>query len=210
VDKIQIDRVERRKRMQHYEVLRELGECYASVGDFRQAQCCYEKAVELGPHESGHHVGLGVLALQRNCLDDAEAAFQTACSVDPNCAKAYGGLAMVAQQRRDFSRAFDLYVKSLELDSDNVTLLLGLVQVSSKIDSFEQAIRALEVSLQMHPGDVSMMYTLAVSYLKAGRPDLCRDTLLNLLALDPDNVDAANLLETGLKACSRIGPDIRQ
>ena len=46
-----------------YETLQELGNCYASVGQYAQAQTCYEKTAILGPDEPGPYVGLGVVAV---------------------------------------------------------------------------------------------------------------------------------------------------
>ena len=75
--------VEEHNSTQHYEVLQELGDCYTSVGNYAHAQCCYEKAASLGPDEPGPYVGLGVVALQKNLLDDADIAFKVACRLDP-------------------------------------------------------------------------------------------------------------------------------
>jgi len=187
--------MDRHRHTQHYEVLRELGDCYTSTGNYNQAQRCYEKAASLGPDEPGPYVGLGVAAMQKHKLDDAEIAFRVACRLDPKCAKAYAGLAMIAQQRRDFPQAFDLYMKSLELDTDNITALLGMFQVSCEMGSFGKIIYYLEVYLQMHPGDTSVMFALSALLLKDGRPERSKAMLLNLLALEPTNRDAANLLE---------------
>jgi len=156
---------------------------------------CYEKAASLGPDEPGPYVGLGVAALQKDQLDDAEIAFRVACRLDANCAKAYAGLAMVAQQRHEHPQAFDFYMKSLELDTDNISALLGLFQVSCEMGSFAKVIYYLEVYLQMHPGDTSVLFALAALYLKDSRPEQAKNTLLNLLALEPANHDAVNLLE---------------
>ncbi len=190
-----MNEVEKRKRTQHYEVLRELGDCYTSVGNYAQAQRCYEKAASIGPDEPGPYVGLGAAALQTGRCEDAEIAFRVACRLDPRCAKAYAGLAMVAQQRGEYSQSFDLYMKSLELDSDNITSLLGLFQVSCEMGSFAKVTYYLEVYLHMHPGDLSVMFALAALYLKDGRPEASREMLLNLLAMEPANEDATNLLE---------------
>jgi tetratricopeptide (TPR) repeat protein len=187
--------VDRHRHAQHYEVLRELGDCYTSVGNYDQAQRCYEKAASLGPDEPGPYVGLGVAAMQKDKLDDAEIAFRVACRLDPGCAKAYAGLAMIAQQRRDFPLAFDLYLKSLELDTDSIAALLGMFQVSCEMGSFAKIIYYLEVYLRMHPGDTSVMFALAALYLKDGQPDQSKTVLLDLLALEPTHRDAANLLE---------------
>jgi Flp pilus assembly protein TadD len=197
MDRIAVNEMEKQKHAQHYEVLRELGDCYTSVGNYSQAHRCYEKAALLAPDEADPYVGLGVGAIQKGCLEDAEIAFRVACRLDPGCARAYAGLAMVAQQRRDFPGAFDLYTKSLELDDGNLSVLLGFFQVSCELRSFQQVIRHLEKHLESHPGETRAMFALAVSYQKIGQPEMCKSMLLNLLALDPNNADAASLLQTG-------------
>ena len=154
---------------QHYEVLQELGDCYTSVGNYVQAQRCYEKAASLGPDEPGPYVGLGVVGLQKNLLDDAEVAFKVACRLDVNCAKAHCGLAMVAQQKCDYKQAFEMYLKCLELDTDNLTALLGLFQASCQMGSFAKVIYYLQLYLDMHPADISVMFSLAALYMKDGR-----------------------------------------
>jgi len=180
---------------QHYEVLVELGDCYASVACYDKAQRCYEQAASLGPDEPAPYVGLGVVALQEDRLEDAEIAFRVALRLDTECAKAYAGLAMAAQQTADFKRAFDLYLKCLELDIDNLAALLGLFQTSCRMGSFAKVTHYLELYLNTHAGDTAVMFSLAALYMKEGRLEKARDMLLNTLALDPEKTDAANLLE---------------
>jgi tetratricopeptide (TPR) repeat protein len=191
----QEDGVEECDSTQYYDVLQELGDCYTSVGNGDQAQRCYEKAASLGPDEPGPYVGLGVVALQKNLLDDAEIAFRVACRLDADCAAGYAGLAMVAQQRADYKQAFEMYLKCLELDTDNLTALLGLFQTSCQMGSFAKVIHYLEVYLNMHPGDTSVMFSLAALYMKDGRFEESKKILLDVSTLDPTNKDAANLLE---------------
>ncbi len=180
---------------QHYEVLMELGDCHTSVGDYPEAQQCYEKAAVLCPDEAGPYVGLGVIALQNNMIDDALTAFKVACRLDNKSAKAYAGLGMVAQQRGDYKRAFDMFLKSLEMDTNNMIGLLGLFQTSCQMGSFEKVTYYLETYLNMHPGDVSVMYPLAALYMKDGKLEDSRKVLLDILTLDRNHKDAANLLE---------------
>ena len=180
---------------QHYEVLQEMGDCYTSVGRYNQAQQYYEKAAVLSPDEPEPYVGLGVVALQQGALEDAQIAFRVACRLDAGCAKAYAGLGMVAQQRADYKQAFEMYLKCLDLDTDNLIALLGLFQTSCQMGSFSQVTHYLEVYLDMHPGDVSVMFPLAALYMKDGRFAQSRRVLLDLLALDKNHKDAADLLE---------------
>ena len=180
---------------QHYEVLMELGDCLATVGKYDQAQQHYEKAATLDQDAAGPYVGLGVVAIQRDSLDDAEIAFRVACRLESNCAKAYAGLAIVAQQRKNYQEAFKMYLKCLELENDNLTALLGLFQASCQMGSFEKIIHYLRVYLDMHPGDVSVMFALAALYMKDNRLDESRKILRDVLAIQPEHSDAGKLLE---------------
>jgi len=188
-------RPEQNKQMQRYEVLQTLGDCYTSVGKYPEAKRCYEKAATLEPDEASPYVGLGVVAMHQNQLEDAEIAFRVACRLDADCAKAYAGLAMVAQNKEEYKQAFDMYLKSLERDSENMTALLGLFQTSCQMGSFGEITHYLEVYLNSHPGDISVMFSLAALYMKDSRLEKSCETLRNILALEPENTDAANLLE---------------
>ncbi len=180
---------------QHYEVLQELGDCHTSVGDFVQAQRCYEKAAVLCPDEAGPYVGLGVVAIHKNLIDDAETAFKVACRLDNKYAKAYAGLGLVAQERDDYKRAFNMFLKCLELDTDNLIGILGLFQTSCQMGSFGEVTHYLERYLDMHPGDISVMYPLAALYMKDGRLEESKKILQDILTLDRNHRDAAYLLE---------------
>ena len=195
MDSIKSDIEQQENTTQRYEVLQELGDCHTSVGNYEQAQQCYEKSASVSPDEPGPYVGLGVIALQKNLLEDAKIAFRVACRLGPDCSKAYAGLAMVAQQEGDCKSAFDMYLKSLELDVDNLTALLGLFQTSCQMGSFAKVIHYLKAYLDMHPGDTSVMFSLAALYVKDDRAEQSRKTLLDILAIEPSNKDAADLLE---------------
>ena len=195
MDRKDNDVVVRDDTIQRYEILQESGDRYTSVGDYTQAQQCYGKAASMQPDEPMPYVGLGVVAFQKNLLNDAEIAFRVACRLDAGCSRAYAGIAMVAQERADYEKAFEMYLKCLELDTDNLTALLGLFQTSCRMGSFAKVIYYLELYLSMHPHDSSVMFSLAALYVKEDRFEQSRKILLDILALDPDNKDAVNLLE---------------
>jgi tetratricopeptide (TPR) repeat protein len=195
MDVIQNNAEQQENTTQHYELLQQLGDCHTSVGSYEQARQYYEKAATVNPDEPGPYVGLGVIALQKDLLDDARIAFRVACRLDPNCSKAYAGLAMAAQQSGDYKSAFDMYLKSLELDVDNLTALLGLFQASCQMGSFAKVIHYLRAYLGMHPGDTAVMFSLAALYMRDDQLGQSRELLLDLLALEPANKDAIGLLE---------------
>ncbi|MFA5552999.1 MAG: tetratricopeptide repeat protein [Phycisphaerae bacterium] len=180
---------------QHYEIIRELGDCYTTVGRYEDAKNCYDKAALLSPDDAAPYVGLGVIAFQNELLDDADIAFRVACRLDSKCAKAYCGLGMVEQKRGNYEKAFDYYLKCLEIDADNLTALLGLFQSSCQMGTFGKVIYYLELYLQMHPADTSVMFTLAALYIKDKRFEQSKRILCDLLVFEPDNKEARSLLE---------------
>jgi tetratricopeptide (TPR) repeat protein len=180
---------------QHYEVLKELGDCHTMLGNFDRARQCYEEAALLAKDKPGPHVGRGVVAMQTGCHDEAERAFNDAIQLDDRCAEAYGGLAMLYQQRAEYPKAFDYYLKSLDRDTDNLVALLGLFQTACQMGSFQKVIYYLKLYIERHPGDVSVLFCLATLYSHDGLLDEAADALQTILALDPSNAEAAQLLK---------------
>lgn len=180
---------------QHYDVLQELGDCLAAVGQTAQAQECYERAAVLAPDEAGPYLGSGVIALQEGRVEDAEIAFRVALRLDAVNSRAMAGLAMTAQRRNEHQKAFDWYLKSLEVDSDNLTALLGLFQVSCQMGSFSRVINYLRTFLELHPADTAVMFCLATLYHREKQYDRAQRLLQDILTLEPGHKDALNLLE---------------
>ena len=178
-----------------FHIVQELGNCHASVGNDHEAKQHFDQAASMEPDSPDPYIGLGVIALGNDELDDAEIAFRVACRLDAKCSKAYSGLAMIAQRREDYKTAFDFYLKSLELDTDNLTALLGLFQASCQMGSFAKVIHYLQVYLTMHPADTSVMFSLAALHIKDSNLNKAQQMLQKILEIDIDNTDAQNLLE---------------
>lgn len=178
-----------------FDIVQEIGDCHNSVGNYRLAQQHYDRAASLEPDAPQPYIGLGVIGLQNDQLEDADIAFRVAVRLDPLNSQAWAGSAMVAQRQGDFKQAFDLYLKSLELDTDNLGALLGLFQASCQMGSFAQVIHYLELYLQTHPNDTSVLFSLAALHMRDGHFKKCRQRLTHVLQREPANQDAINLLE---------------
>ena len=179
---------------QQYQALKELGDCYATLGEHQPARECYLKAAAMAPELAGPHVGLGVIELQLGRLEEAQHAFDLARCLDPTCAQAYGGLAMIRQQTGRHPTALEMYLKCLELDSDNLLALLGLFQTSCKMGTFAKIIHYLEVYLARHPHDASVLFCLATLYAREGLLERAKGLLREVLDLEPQKTEAADLL----------------
>ncbi|MBS3734226.1 MAG: tetratricopeptide repeat protein [Phycisphaerae bacterium] len=177
-----------------YDVMIEMGDCYAGLDDAPAARRYYRQAMALDPARAKPHIGLGVLALQAGRSAEALEAFTQAARTEPDCAEAYGGLAMVHQQQGRYAEAFEMYLTCLELDADNLTALLGLFQTSCQMGTFAKVIHFLEVYLDRHPDDASVLFCLASLYVKEDRLHDARDALRRTVAMEPDKSEAAELL----------------
>ncbi len=179
----------------HCQLLLQMGDgCYA-IEDFEQARSYYGQAALLDADSAGPYVGLGMLEYQNENLEDAELAFKVACRLDRQCSKGYLGMAMVAHKKDNYGYAFDMYLRSIECDSDNLMALLGLFQTSCKMGTFENIIRYLDHYLQSHQGDTSVMSCLASLYIRDNKFSLAKSMLDRILAIDPEDEVAVNLLE---------------
>lgn len=180
---------------QRYELIKDMGDCYAQLGEYNQAQQCYRQAASLAPDEAAPYVGSGVVALQQGRLDEAELAFRVALRLDSENSKAWAGLAMIRQQTGALNEAFDAYLNSLQYDCDNLTALLGLFQVSCQMGTFDRVIDYLKRYLERHPADTAVMFSLAALYLREGQYFQAERMLQDILILEPANQDAQHLLE---------------
>jgi tetratricopeptide (TPR) repeat protein len=179
---------------QRYDVLKELGDCHTSLGNWDRARQCYEEAALLAPGRPDPLVGRGVVGLQAGALDEADRAFDDALRVDPACAEAWAGLAMVAEARADYAASVDLYLRCLENAPDNLVALLGLFQASVRLGSFATIVHYLSVYLERHPDDVAVLYCLATLHARDGRRSEARAALGRILRLAPAHPEAAALL----------------
>lgn len=155
-------------------------------------------------HDSAEaHLDLAAVAMSCDRLDDAEKAFAAAANADPQCTEAYTGLGMIHQGRSDHQAAFDLYLKALDADGDNLLALLGLFQTSVEMGSFATIVHYLETYLANHPRDAAVLLCLATLYAREDKLLLARRTLLEALAVEPDNTDAVELLQQVRDALAR-------
>lgn len=184
-----------RLQREAYEELQVLASCHIASEDYVQAERCYRRSAVLWPDRPEPYVGLGVTAMQTGRHDEALRAFQTARTMAPRCAEAWAGTAMIHQERRQYPQAFEMYLRCLEIDGDNLIALLGLFQTSCQMGTFSKITHYLEEYLETHPDDQSVLFCLASLYARDGRAIQARQTLLTVLAYDPNKREARDLLK---------------
>ena len=178
-----------------YHRLKEAADSCAVAGELGRARGLYCQALEVEPHRADSYAGLGVVALAEGRPHEAQGYFELARDLDRNCGEACAGLAMIYQDRRQFRQAFTMYLRCLEIDGDNLMALLGLFQTSSQMGTFSMIVHYLKVYLSRHNDDAPVLFCLATLYAREGALPAAREAALKVLSLQPDNAEAAGLLQ---------------
>lgn len=186
----------------HYDVLKTLGDCHAAMDQRDQARECYLEAAVLEPALPGHQIGLGILALLEGRLDEAAKAFEGALAAEANCPDAHWGMALVHWQRREYPQAVGACLRYVERQGDNRQAVRGLFHMGKRAGDLAVAAKFLDALLQKHPGDTPLLLCQAEIQAARGDAGAARQTLLGILALEPQNAQAAQLLAELKKAAT--------
>jgi len=162
-----------------------LGNLYFNQGDFKEAEVCYQKALnivdkgkgpefKLGNHffVSMIHDKLGTIALQKPDLEEAERHFTEALRQNGENVGALNGLGAVRMAHGQIPEARELFEKSLKLfpDQDQIKDSLEAMEAYEKgvplIDQkrFEEAQRLLRRAIELRPDFIAAYFELTVAY----------------------------------------------
>ncbi len=89
-----------------------LGANYLTLGNDEAAERCFRRALALDPKTRGAAIYLGILALQRGDLAQAETHFQAELTLDPNNSMGLGELGEVRYRQGRWAEAVDLLTRS--------------------------------------------------------------------------------------------------
>ena len=178
-----------------YEINKELGECYLFMGDFDKAEEYYRKAAENNPEAAAPFMGLATVAVQRSDLDKALVLYQKAAKVEESD-KAFCGIGLVHMEQGEHEEAFEYFSRALTLASDNIVALNCLVRESYQLNCVDKALPFLSNALKTSAEHVAVRVTLAGCLMTLGRNEEARTHLEAVLANDPQNIHAKELIQT--------------
>ncbi len=120
-----------------------LGLLETSRGDYEKARQYYISAVLYDPDATIAYQNLGVVLLEQNRLDEADAAFQMVLEQDDTMAAAFYGRGQVAAKRRDLNAARRFYSRAVALDPDNASFHYAHAQTLFRLGAQEEGQEAL-------------------------------------------------------------------
>lgn len=142
-----------------------LGHACHSKGDFEGAKAHYLRAATGAPNHPGVLLGLGLIALQNNLLDDAEDLLRRAAKADPADANIMANLAAVLLTRKKFADCVTVCKKAIELQPGNVEALVNLSQAYLGLGDHVAAVDAAKGAVAKAPNSDLAHKTLSAATL---------------------------------------------
>jgi len=128
-----------------------------------------EQAVALAPELADSHHNLGVAWLRQNAPATAAASFERATELAPQRAATWLLLGNARYRRAQYAGAVDALLRALALNPASVQAAYHLANALRDIGQLDATIAHLERCLAIRPDFGAAEFSLALSYLMAGR-----------------------------------------
>lgn len=169
----------------HYDLL---GHGYLELGQTREAEAVFRKAIQLEPDRASSYVLLSGVYLQAGRVAEGIEWVDTLARQRPDFAPAHAlkGYLSMTLNRMDEARKH--YVRALELDPSLASAANNLAWIlAEKEENLTLALKWAQTARRLEPENPSYADTLGWVYHKTGRHILARDQFRFALAKDPSN-----------------------
>jgi predicted O-linked N-acetylglucosamine transferase (SPINDLY family) len=163
-----------------------LGTVLRALGQQRDAEAAYRRAIALDPGFAAAPYNLGNLLADADRLAEAEAAYRAAIAARGDYAEAWNSLGTVLQRRGSLAAAAEAFraasrhaPKWVDAHTNLGVALLGLEQ-------YEAAGEAFRVALGINPKHANALGNFGALCLRAGAPVAAEATSRQAMALAPD------------------------
>jgi Flp pilus assembly protein TadD len=175
-------------------LLRLVGDCFTRLGDTTSAKNAYTKSLAIDPFIAKAHIGLGTVALTKNSYDSAVIHFQKSVSLAPNDEMGSFGLGLAFQGLGEMNEANKWVVNACRLNPVNAPAVFTVVKLAYDRNSFDDARNVLCRYIAERPQDLNMVFSLAGVEFKTGNTTAAEMLLTQMLAIDPKDSRATQLL----------------
>jgi type IV pilus assembly protein PilF len=177
-----------------YELHKTAGNCWGRLGNIKEAERHYRKALEVQPDADEICSNLGALYLQNNRIPEAERHFNDALASNPKSHQALCGLGSCALAEGNKFAAHAWFARALQIEIKNPTAIFHLVKCAYEIKNYGVAAKILEDYIQVAPINIHLLYSLAGLQFHLGRASDARQTCIRIQQLSPEHNGARELL----------------
>ncbi len=136
---------------QSYRVINNLGMTYDDLGNYKQAEMLYKRAINLDPFNPVAYHNLGNAYRHMNKKDLAIENYHTAIKLDPGFTFSYNALVSIYLEKKDYKSAREILEKYLDYAGLNADILILLAKIAVKQEDFNSALNYLNKALIIEP-----------------------------------------------------------
>ena len=138
-------------------------------------------------------MGLGLLELHLNKLNDSIKRFTVLSEKYPDSDKVFSGLGMAYKKSLNIKKSIDSFNIALSINIENKSAMSNLLELSYNQNSFDQIEMAMKKYLKINPANTDILIGLAGIFFKTNRIDDSRGILSKILEISPSHVDAKEM-----------------
>ncbi len=183
------------------EYVRHADTCLAA-GDLSGALQYLEQALAAAPDDPAVHQAIGTVLLRLGRHDDALKHFSEAAAARPDDADALNNLGVARLVTGDVAGAEAAFRKLLERNPHHLQARKNLALACLRQEKFTEGVTLIRDVLRDAPQDIEALLIMGDCYRDAGDAASARLFYQRVLALQPDNTEAAAQLEA-LKTANR-------
>ena len=143
------------------------------------------------------HNNLGVILLEQQKIDEAQARFEQAIALNPHYAEARNNLGSLFGQNNQLEAAAAQFEQALLVRPDYPEALNNLGNTFDRMGKFDQALEKIQQALALEPDYVDAHHSLGNLLMSQSRFDEAAARFQQALALKPDYAEA----HVGLATC---------
>jgi Flp pilus assembly protein TadD len=170
-----------------------LGNLYAVRGNAEAAIAEYRKAIQLDPAFVPAYANLADLYRARGVDNEAETILRSGVAKVPDAATLHHALALVLVRQRRQADALKELAAAVRLDPGNARYAYVYAVALNDAGDSKRALKVLETALARQPYDRDLLSGLAFYTAQAGRRDEALRYAKQLVELDPENSEYAQL-----------------
>lgn len=181
-----------------------LGNCFAGLGRFAEAQAAYEMSVTLAPDYAPAHNNLGMMRQAQGDVDGALAAFAAALERNPKHVDAHNNIGTILLLRGHLDPAVGHFLAAREQQPNDPVILNSLGAALTERGDIASALEVLTQAAQLAPKVSEIQVGLGNAWETAGDLDRAAAAHRAALALDDQNHAARGNLGAVLARMGQI------
>lgn len=142
---------------------------YAEKKQYAEAEKCYERSLQLDPHNFAARRGLGLLLADTGHLEEGSKELQKALRLEPNATGIWLQWARVLQKLGQHAEAVPALQKAVALDPRSAQAYYALGISEMNLRQYDAAIAAFQNATQLAPTNYDAQIWLANADQAAGR-----------------------------------------